>query len=135
MLTAAMPQDRPNIFIIDDDASVRRAIGRVMTFAGHEWNAYASVEDFVASAQLHVSGCIVADMTMIGMSGLDLKHLLNAADSHLPVIFLTAHDTDELRAAAHAAGAAGYFRKPVDTQALLDAVQWALNEQTAKHPV
>ncbi len=122
------------IYIIDDDDSVRRALGRVMTFAGYAWQAFASVEDFLAGAHLSASGCIVADMTMLGMTGIDLKHLLNSAHWDIPVIFVTAHDTAEMRAAAHEAGAAGYFRKPVDTQALLDAIQWALNTTRPAQP-
>ena len=71
------------------------------------------------------SGCIVADMTMPGMSGLELKPLLDAAGISYPLILLTAHDNEEIRSAARSAGAAAYFRKPVDTQALLDAIRWA----------
>lgn len=122
------------IFIIDDDASVRRALGRVMTYAGYVWQAFESVEDFLAGAHLSASGCIVADMTLLGISGLDLKHLLNAGHWEIPVIFLTAHDTAEMRTAAHEAGAAGCFRKPVDTQALLDAIQWALSTTRPAQP-
>jgi FixJ family two-component response regulator len=124
-----MPQRRPTIFIIDDDASVRRALGRVMTSAGLDYQAYESADAFLAEPRRSLNGCIVADMTLPGLSGLELKQALNAVHSRLPVIFLTAHDTTEARGAAHEAGAEGYFRKPVDTQALLDAVRWALKEQ------
>ncbi len=130
-----MPKNRTTIYIIDDDASVRRALGRVMTSAGLDHRAFDSAEAFLAATPAAGSGCIVADMTMPGFSGLELKQALNAAHSELPLIFLTAHDTPESREAAHEAGAEGYFRKPVDTQALLDAVHWALNEQQSKHPV
>jgi FixJ family two-component response regulator len=126
-----MPQHRPTIYIIDDDASVRRALGRVMTLAGLDSRAYESADAFLAAPPMTDEGCIVADMTLPGMSGMELKQALNAAHSKLPLIFLTAHDTPESREAAHEAGAEGYFRKPVDTQALLDAVQWALNAQPA----
>jgi FixJ family two-component response regulator len=118
--------DRATIYLIDDDASVRRALERVMASAGLDAAGFASAEDFIAQASLAAGNCIVADMDMLGMSGLDLKHLLNAAHANLPLIFLTANDTEEMRTAAHAAGAVGCFRKPVDAQALLDAVQWAL---------
>lgn len=130
-----MPTKRPTIVLIDDDASVRRALGRVMTSAGLDYLAFESADEFLASALVVKSGCIVADMTLPGLSGLDLKHALNARQSRLPLIFLTAHDTTESRAAAHEAGAEGYFRKPVDTQALLDAIHWALNEQQASSPI
>jgi FixJ family two-component response regulator len=126
---------RPTIFIIDDDESVRRALVRIMTIEGFDSKAFASAEDFIAGTLPDADGCVVADMTMPGMSGLDLKHLLNTSTCpNLPVIFLTAHDTKEMRAAAHAAGAAGYFRKPVDKQALLDAIRWALNHSQPAGP-
>ncbi len=99
-----------------------------MTQGGMDWEAYDSAEAFLASAHPEGGGCIVTDMTMPGMSGLDLKKQLNATRHLLPVVFLTAHDSEETRAAAHAAGAAAYFRKPVDIQALLDAVRWALQQ-------
>ncbi len=130
-----MPTKRPTIVLIDDDASVRRALGRVMTSVGLDYLAFESADEFLASTQVVKSGCIVADMTLPGLSGLDLKHALNARHSKLPLIFLTAHDTTESRAAAHEAGAEGYFRKPVDTQALLDAIHWALNEQQTVGPL
>ncbi|MCX6981601.1 MAG: response regulator [Verrucomicrobia bacterium] len=128
-----MPQTRHTVFIIDDDASVRRSLGRVMTSAGFDSKAFASVDEFLAGASLHAKGCIVADMTMLGISSLDLRQVLKGADSALPVIFVTAQDTEEARGAAREAGAAGFFRKPVDTQALLDAIQWTFdNPRLAK---
>lgn len=113
------------IYLIDDDASVRRALGRVMALARLEWESYESAEAFLASARLAGSGCIVADLTLPGMSGLDLKARLDAKGVQLPFILLTAHETAESRSAARSAGAAAYFRKPVDIEALLDAIQWS----------
>ena len=115
----------PTIYLVDDDASVRRALGRVMAMARLDWEAYDSAEAFLASGRPAELGCIVADMTLPGMSGLDLKAELDAKDIHLPFILLTAHDTEETRNAARLAGAAAYFRKPVDIEALLDAIQWS----------
>jgi FixJ family two-component response regulator len=120
-----MSPDHLTIYLIDDDASVRRALGRVMCLARLEWEAYESAEAFLASARPAEFGCIVADMTLTGMSGLDLKAELDARGIHLPFILLTAHDTEETRNAARSAGAAAYFRKPVDIEALLDAIQWS----------
>lgn len=127
-----MASDPPTIFVIDDDASIRRALGRVMTSAGFVWESFASADQFLAYANLTKPGCIIADMTLEGMSGLDLKNQLNATHHDLPLIFLTAHDTEEMRTSAREAGAAGFFRKPVDTQALLDAIEWALQQPSPK---
>jgi FixJ family two-component response regulator len=118
--------ERSTIFIIDDDLGVRRALGRVMTQGGMDWEAFDSAESFLAQPHSCASGCIVADMTMPGMSGIELKNHLNASSRPLPMVFLTANDSEETRAAAREAGAAAYFRKPVDIQALLDAIRWAL---------
>lgn len=122
------------IFVIDDNASVRRALGRVMASAGLKFVSFESADQFIATADLSEGGCIVADMTLMGMSGIELKHQLNQTHEHLPLIFLTAHDTWEMRDAARAAGAAAFFRKPVDTQALLDAIKWALHSPRLKVP-
>ena len=122
-----MAQEQPIIYLIDDDTSVRRALGRVMTLGGLEWEAFDSAESFLRKVRPGRNGCIVADMTMPGISGLDLKILLDSSSIDLPLILLTAHDTEEMRTAARTAGASAYFRKPVDIQALLDAVRWALS--------
>jgi FixJ family two-component response regulator len=72
-------------------------------------------------------GCIVADMTMPGLSVTAVRISLDSSCAHLPLIFLTGEDSEESRAAARGAGAAAYFRKPVDIHALLDAIQWAIH--------
>ncbi len=134
MAAFAMTQACPTIYLIDDDDSVRRALGRVMASSGFAWQAFHSVDDFMATPRSAGPGCIVADVTMPGMNGIDLKRMLNAAHEELPVIFLTAQDTETMRTAAKDAGVAGFFRKPVDTQALLDAIQWALKAQPTTPP-
>ena len=96
-----------------------------------EPHTFASVEDFVRSNPSDVNACVVSDIQMPGLSGLDLPALLARAGHQLPVIFVTAHDTPETRARAQSMGAVGYFRKPVDDQALLDAIAWALSGQRA----
>jgi FixJ family two-component response regulator len=130
MVPAVMHAATPTIFLIDDDNSVRRALIRVMESSGLDTRSFATAEDFLAhfnTGDELPPGCVVTDMTLPGMSGLELKIHLNDSRKPIPVILLTANDTAETRAAAHGAGAAGYFRKPVDTQALLDAVRWAIN--------
>ncbi len=124
-LLPAMSPERAIIHLIDDDDGVRRALGRVMTQAGLAWKAHDSAEAFLAEAGPADAGCIVADLMMPGMSGLELKRRLDSAGFRLPLILLSAHDTITARAAARSAGAAAYFRKPVDIEALLDAIQWS----------
>jgi len=124
-LLTAMSPDHAIIHLIDDDDGVRRALGRVMTQAGLVWKAHDSAEAFLAEPGPAAGGCIVADLMMPGMSGLELKRRLDSAGVRLPLILLSAHDTITARAAARRAGAAAYFRKPVDIEALLDAIQWS----------
>ena len=116
----------PRVYIIDDDESVHRALARLLRSAGFEPRTFASVEAFTASGVDCSSGCVLADISMPGCGGLDLPKHLRRMGCQLPVIFLTAQDTETTRAAARRAGAAGFFRKPVDDQALIDAIEWAL---------
>jgi FixJ family two-component response regulator len=92
---------------------------------------FASVEDFLRSDFTDENACVISDIQMPGTNGLELPALLARAGHRVPVIFVTAHDTPETRCRAQSTGAAGYFRKPVDDQALLDAIAWAIS---GKHP-
>ena len=118
----------PRVYIIDDDESVNRALARLLRSAGFETRAFASVEAFTNAEFEATDGCVVADVRMPGGSGLDLPARLHRLGRELPVIFLTAQDSRATRAAARRAGAAGFFRKPVDDQALIDAIKWALGK-------
>jgi FixJ family two-component response regulator len=126
-----METNGASIFIIEDDNSVRRALTRVMVAAGFQARGFASAEEFLADSASSTKGCVVADLTLPGMSGLELGELLHQRQDESPVILLTAQDTPELRAEARAAGAVGFFRKPVDSQALLDAIAWSLEKNMA----
>jgi FixJ family two-component response regulator len=89
---------------------------------------FASVDDFLHTDLSDDNACVISDVRMPGISGLALPTLLARAGRHLPVILVTAYDTPETRELAQRTGAAAYFRKPVDDQALLDAVAWALSK-------
>jgi len=115
-----------SILIIDSDPNSRWALEQNVSAAGFPAQAFSSVEDFVFNAPLSAVGCVVADLTMTGLQGIDLKRLLQAAELDIPVIYLTACDTHESRAAACEVGAAGCFSKPVDTQKLLDTIKRVL---------
>jgi len=117
----------PVVYIVDDDASVRRALTRVMKSCGLEAVACESARDLLGQLPAKGRCCVIADMRMPDMTGLDLQKELSDAGRAIPVILLTAHDTPEMREAAKTSGLAGYFRKPVDAQALIDAVRWALS--------
>ncbi len=117
---------RQEIYIVDDDDSVRRAMKRLIRSAGMEARTFASAQEFLDLQSVNQNACMIIDIKLQGMSGLELHDELRAKGIDLPVIFITGFDTPETRNQAKMAGAAGYFRKPLDDQALLDTIQWAL---------
>lgn len=114
------------IYIVDDDKSVNRAMKRLMLSMDMDVKTFESGLEFLEFEHEDRNACLIVDIKMPGMSGIELKRELVAKGSGLPVIFVTAFDTEEIRNQAKKAGAAGFFRKPVDDQALLDSIQWAL---------
>lgn len=90
---------------------------------------FSSVDEFLAVPTMAHSACVIADVTMRGGTGVELAQALQQRGDRLPVILVTAHDTEEVRAAAQRCGASAYFRKPVDDQALVDSIEWALSAQ------
>lgn len=126
-----MPPTPSHVYIVDDEASVCSAYARLVRSAKMQPRAFASVEDFLNSDFTTENACVVSDIQMPGTSGLELPRLLKKAGRNLPVIYVTAHDTPEARDCAHQIGAAAYFRKPVDAQALLDAITFALSRRPA----
>ena len=125
-----MTSPRTTVFIIDDEASIRTALVRLCHSAGFVGRSFESVEDFLTANLADEGACVVADIRMPGDSGLGLPSRLRALSRKLPVIFMTAFDTPKTRAEARLAGAAGYFRKPVDDRALLDAIEWSLGQDS-----
>jgi FixJ family two-component response regulator len=121
-----MPPTPIQVYIVDDEPSICTALSRLVRSAGMQPRAFASVEDFLSSDFADDDACVVSDIQFPGKSGFDLLAILHEAGRRLPVIFVTVHDTPEARDLAQRYGAAGYFRKPADDQALLDAIAWAL---------
>lgn len=121
-----MKQEPPTVYIIDDDVSVRKALSRLLRSAGLHTTALASSDELAYIEKIPEKACVIADVRTWGNSGLRLPDALVKSGRHLPVIFVTAQDTEQVRSEAKQSGAAGYFRKPVDAQALLDAIEWAL---------
>jgi FixJ family two-component response regulator len=117
------------VYIVDDDASVRRSLERLMRSCGYVPACFASADEFLAVPHLVRSACVIADVTMRGTSGMALPQALAARGLRLPVIFVTARDTEEMRAEARRTGASAYLRKPVDDQALVDSIEWALGSR------
>lgn len=111
------------ICVIDDDLSVRRALARLMASADLQAKTFASGEEFLASHDSRNADCLVTDIHLGGMSGLQLQERLLELGVDTPVIFITAFDDAATRSKARQAGALAYFSKPFDDQALLDAIE------------
>ncbi len=114
------------VFVVDDDPSARGGLARLLRTAGHDVRDFASANEFLDALDPKMSGCLVLDARMPGLSGEELQAELKARGVDLPIIVVTADDDPETRQRALGMGAAGFFRKPVDGTALLDAIRWAL---------
>jgi FixJ family two-component response regulator len=119
----------PVISIIDDDVSVRAATGNLLRSLGHTVNTFVSAEEFLRSARLSDTSCVIADVQMPGMSGVDLQaHLLTQGHS-VPFIFMTAFPEEAVRARALKAGAICFLTKPFDRLTLTRYLDTALGRQ------
>ena len=119
------------LYIVDDEPCVRTAYARLARSAKMEPQTFASVEEFMRMKLSDEDACVICDVQMPGTSGLELPQLLSRAGRRLPVIFVTAHDSEETRATVLSIGGAAYFRKPVDDQALLDAIASVTTNRTS----
>ena len=120
-------QTRPELVaIIDDDESVRVALQDLMTAAGLSADAFASAEEFLSSGRQPHTGCLITDIRMPGMSGLELQVRLNSEHYRIPTIFITAHGDARTRMQALRAGAVEFLTKPFDDDVLLQHVRTAL---------
>lgn len=121
--------DEPKIliYVVDDDASVRQALKMLLTSANMEVRTFEQAKDLLKCEFREEKVCLIADINMKGLGGIELQQKLAKRGIKIPTIFLTAVDSNEIRQQAKQAGAAGFFRKPVDDQALLDTIQWALS--------
>ena len=110
----------PFVFVVDDDDSVRRSLGRLLKAAGFNVKTFDSAENFLDSYRNDVMACLVLDVRMPKMSGLDLQKRLGESGFKIPIIFMTAHEDARSRDQAMNAGAIAFLRKPFDEQVLLD---------------
>jgi FixJ family two-component response regulator len=114
------------ISIVDDDESVRTAMSSLVRSLGYRAYEFDSAEAFLASPRLQDASCLIVDVQMPGMSGLDLQDALRARNQDVPIIFITAFPVDRIRKRAEAAGAVGFFSKPVDSQSIIHCLDAAL---------
>ena len=116
----------PTVAVIDDDEAVRDALGNLLASLDFGVATFASAEEFLASPSAAAAACLITDVQMPGMSGIDLQRHLAATGDAVPVILITAFPRDEARRQAEAEGAYGYLAKPFDGPRLIECIERAL---------
>src|ERR1700751_2997177 len=114
------------VAIVDDDDLMRSALQGLLKAVGLPAQAFASAEGFLKSGHHRQAGCLIADIRMPGMSGLELQAQLNAERCRIPIIFITAHGDEKMRMQARRQGAVEFLAKPFDDDVLIDSVRAAL---------
>ena len=118
----------PVISIVDDDDSVRIALKSLIDSVGFRAEVFCSGEEFLKSPYLSRTDCLIADVRMPGMSGLELQERLLAAGCHVPIVFISAHDDNEARARGLRGGAIAFLQKPFSEDSLLGAITAGLDK-------
>jgi len=127
-----MNERAPIVFVVDDDPSVRRSIKRLIGSVGLQVELFGSAQEFLLSKRPDAPSCLVLDIRLPGISGLDFQHELAEANIHIPIIFITAHGDIPMTVRAMKAGAVEFLTKPFREQDLLDAIQLALERDRAR---
>jgi FixJ family two-component response regulator len=111
------------VSVVDDDPSMGRMLARMIGSAGLNVAVFTTAEEFLKSERLHESDCLILDIDLPGMSGIELQDRLNNSGRHIPIIFITGQKDERKRAHALGAGAVGFFNKPFSIASLLSAIQ------------
>jgi FixJ family two-component response regulator len=122
-----MTENQPVVFVVDDDASVREALKDLLTSVGLQVELFGSAQEFLRSERMDVPSCLVLDVRLPGVSGLDFQEELLKANIHIPIIFITGHGDIPMSVRAMKAGAVEFLTKPFRDQDLIDSVQHALD--------
>ena len=126
-----MPENNPVVYVVDDDPSIRDALDSLIRSVGFRAQTFASAQDFLKSARPDAPGCLVLDVRLPGLSGLDLQRELARVDIRIPIIFITGHGDIPMSVSAMKAGAVEFLTKPFRDQDLLDAIQAAVERDRA----
>jgi FixJ family two-component response regulator len=128
---SAKAQDKPIVFVVDDDISVRESLELLIQFAGWQPETFASAEDFLARPRNIGPSCLVLDVSLPNLSGLDLQKLITADRIDMPIIFITGHGDIPMTVQAMKAGAVEFLTKPIDDNLLLSAIGNAIKRSAA----
>jgi FixJ family two-component response regulator len=124
-------EERPTIFVVDDDASMRDALKNLFRSVGLDVETFGAAQDFLSGKRSKAPGCLVLDVRLPGVSGLELQHQLADANIEIPIVFITGHGDIQMSVRAMKAGAVEFLTKPFRDQDLLDAVQQAVDRDRA----
>lgn len=127
---SAMPLNRPTVFVVDDDELVRTAIQGMLKSVGLHSEVFGTPQEFLDSMRIDAPSCLVLDVRLPGISGLDLQRALTDAGVHIPIIFITGHGDIPMSVKAMKSGAVEFLTKPFRNQDLLDAVHQALDRDS-----
>ena len=119
----------PFISIVDDDDSLRRSLGNLLRSLGFRVQEFASAQAFIGSQNAQETACVILDVRMPGMNGLDLQRHIAASGWRVPIVFITSHADDDARTRALAAGAVAFLSKPFREKEILDAINAALSRE------
>jgi len=117
-----MTVKKPVVFVVDDDESVCKSLERLMKSVGLDVRTFTSAESFLSQGHLNAPGCLVLDVRMPGIGGLELQEKLTRSGSQIPIIFISAHKDDREREKGLRSGAVAFLQKPFEDQTLIDAV-------------
>ncbi len=115
----------PQVYLIDDDASVRKSVSRLLRIAGYQVEVYSSADEFLETGRMAEHGCIVLDLRMPGLSGEDFQDRLRTMKEALPLIIITGHGDAEIKTSMMEKGAVAFLTKPFDDRELLHAIEAA----------
>jgi FixJ family two-component response regulator len=127
-----MRQPAPAIAVIDDDSSVRRALQRLLRSAGFAVETFATAREFLDAGRLSQTACLVLDVHLPGMTGLQLQEHLAISGARVPIVFITARYEGPMHERASKAGAVGYLRKPFDQETLIGAIGKAIGCEASR---
>jgi FixJ family two-component response regulator len=126
-----MPEPKPIVFVVDDDVSVRESLGSLMRSAGLRVETFPSAQEFLARLRAEVPSCLVLDVRLPGLSGLDLQKRMAEVNIEIPIVFITGHGDVPTSVRAMKAGAVEFLTKPFADRDLLDAIQQAIKRDRA----
>ena len=131
MSATAKSQQKPIVFVVDDDVSVRESLELLIKFAGWQPETFASAGEFLAHARTATPSCLVLDVSLPDLNGLELQKLIASNRTDIPIIFVTGHGDVPMTVQAMKGGAVDFLTKPFDDEALLNAIRYAIGRSAA----